>query len=252
MRSKPLQFTVVGCGDAFGSAGRLQTTYLVESARRTFLIDCGATAQIGLNRLQFDANKIDTVLISHLHGDHYAGLIWMMLSAQLMSKRKTTLRVVGPPSISERYRIAAEALFPGMTTTKRAFEIEFVEVAVGKPYADADLMVEAFEVMHPSGAPSHALRIAVDSRIIAFSGDTEWVEALIPVAAGADLFVTECCAVERQAKFHLNWRTIERNLPQITAMRIMLTHMNPDMLAFAPSIASDRILIAEDGLIIAL
>ena len=46
-----MKITVVGCGDAFGSGGRLQTCYHVEAGERRFLIDCGATAIIGLNRL---------------------------------------------------------------------------------------------------------------------------------------------------------------------------------------------------------
>ena len=85
-------------------------------------------------------------------------------------------------------------------------------------------------------------------RTLAFSGDTEWVDALVPCAADADLFLVECCAVDRPMKFHLNWRTIGQRLPQLSAKRIMLTHMNADMLGFAPSLKSDRILVAEDGL----
>ena len=44
-------------------------------------------------------------------------------------------------------------------------------------------------VIHPSGAPSTALRVEDGTRILAFSGDTEWTEALLPIARGADLFV---------------------------------------------------------------
>jgi ribonuclease BN (tRNA processing enzyme) len=163
-------------------------------------------------------------------------------------KRTAPLRVIGPPTVAERYEAAAEILFPGMTKVRRAFALTFVEVTADRPYQDDDLAVTGFEVNHPSGATSHALRIESDGRILAFSGDTEWVEALVSVAAGADLFITECCALDRQVKYHLNWRTIEQNLPRLTAKRILLTHMNDDMLAAAPSVASARILIAEDGL----
>jgi ribonuclease BN (tRNA processing enzyme) len=243
-----MQLTVIGCGDAFGSGGRLQSAYLIEVAGRSILLDCGASTMIGINRLGIDANAIDTVLISHLHGDHFPGLVWMTLAGQFSTKRTAPLRVIGPPSIAQRYEAAAEVLFPGMTKVKRAFELAFVEITAGTPYADADLKVDAFEVSHPSGAPSYALRITAGGRTLAFSGDTEWVGALAGCAAGADLFITECCAVDRPIKYHLNWRTIEQNLAQLTARRIMLTHMNADMLAFAPSIRSDSILIAEDGL----
>ncbi len=243
-----MRLTVIGCGDAFGTGGRLQSAYLVEVPGRKVLLECGASTLIGINKLGIDANTIDTVVISHLHGDHFPGLVWMALSAQFATKRTAPLRVIGPPTIAQRYEAAAEVLFPGMTKVKRAFDLEFVEITGAAPYADADLKVEAFEVSHPSGAPSYALRIEAAGRTLAFSGDTEWVEALVRCAAGANLYLTECCAVDQSIQFHMNWRTIEQNLPRLTAGRIMLTHMNADMLEFAASIRSERILIAEDGL----
>jgi len=247
-----MQLIVVGSGDAFGTGGRLQTCFLLETDRRKILLDCGATAQIGLNRLEFDANSIDTIVISHLHGDHFAGLVWVVLSAQYLLKRRSALRVIGPPGIAQRYEAAAEILFPGMTKVNRAFELTFVEMGVGRPYADDGLAITAFEVRHPSGAPSHALRLEAGGRTVGFSGDTEWVEALVDVAAGADLYITECCALDRPVKYHLDWRTIEQHLPRLTAKRIMISHMNWDMLAFASGLKSERVLVAEDGMRITL
>ena len=83
----PMKLTVVGCGDAFGSGGRLQTCYHVELGDHRFLIDCGATSIIGLNRCGIDPNGIATIFISHLHGDHFAGLVWWLLHAQHVAKR---------------------------------------------------------------------------------------------------------------------------------------------------------------------
>ena len=82
-----MKLTVVGCGDAFGSGGRLQTCYQVDWTGGRFLIDCGATVLIGLNRLRLDPNTIETIFISHLHGDHYAGLVWWLIHAQHVGKR---------------------------------------------------------------------------------------------------------------------------------------------------------------------
>jgi len=103
-----MKLTVVGCGDAFGSGGRLQTCYHVEAADTRFLIDCGATALIGLNRLGIDANGVETIFISHLHGDHYAGLVWWLIHAQHVAKRTKPLTVVGPAGIEARFGAAAQ------------------------------------------------------------------------------------------------------------------------------------------------
>src|SRR5262245_47048521 len=123
-----MKLTVVGCGDAFGSGGRLQTSYLVEAPNTRFLIDCGATILIGLNRLGVDPNSIETIFISHLHGDHYAGLVWWLVHAQHVGKRTAPLTAVGPPGIAARFEAAAEALFPGSSRVPRRFDLRFQEM----------------------------------------------------------------------------------------------------------------------------
>src|SRR6478735_11725692 len=128
-----MRLTVVGCGDAFGSGGRLQTCYLVDDGPKRFLIDCGATALIGLNRLRIDPNSIETIFISHLHGDHYAGLVWWLIHAQHVAKRTTPLTVVGPQGVRARFEAAAEALFPGSTGVARRYDLSFLELAREKP-----------------------------------------------------------------------------------------------------------------------
>ena len=124
-----MKLTVVGCGDAFGSGGRLQTSYLVEAAGTRFLIDCGASTLIGFNRLQLDPNTVPAIFISHLHGDHYAGLVWWLLHAKHVGKRTAPLTIVGPPGIEARLNAAAEALFPGSMKATLRHELTFRELA---------------------------------------------------------------------------------------------------------------------------
>src|SRR5262245_32422138 len=123
-----MKLTVVGCGDAFGSGGRLQTGYQVDWAGGRFLIDCGATVLIGLNRLHLDPNGIGTIFISHMHGDHFAGLVWWLIHAQHVGKRRVPLTVIGPPGLAERFSSAAEALFPGSSSVPRRYELHFIEL----------------------------------------------------------------------------------------------------------------------------
>src|SRR6185295_4466336 len=128
-----MKLTVLGCGDAFGSGGRLQTCYHVETAAGRFLIDCGATALIGLSRAGIDPNSIPVVFISHLHGDHYAGLVWWLIHAQHVAKRTVPLTVVGPEGVEARFRITAEALFPGSSGVQRKYELTFLEYPPEQP-----------------------------------------------------------------------------------------------------------------------
>lgn len=245
-----MKLTVVGCGDAFGSGGRLQTCYHVETSETRFLIDCGATAMIGLNRLGIDPNGVETIFISHLHGDHYAGLVWWLLHAQHIARRNTPLTVVGPAGIEARFIAACDALFPGSAQVSRRFELRFLECTAGEALDVGLVRVTPYLVSHPSGAPSHALRFETAGKVLSFSGDTEWVNTLVPTSAGADLFMTECYAYEGAIRYHTTWKVLEEKLPSLTCKRVLLTHMNASMLANRDKVTVANVSFAEDGLVV--
>ena len=245
-----MKLTVVGSGDAFGSGGRLQTGYHVDWAGGSFLIDCGATVLIGLRRLNLDPNTIGTIFISHLHGDHFAGLVWWLIHAKHIGKRTAPLTVIGPAGIAARFVSAAEVLFPGSSGVARSYEVNFIELEREKPLAVAGVSVTAFEVSHPSGAPSYALRFELAGKVLAFSGDSEWVENLVPAGRGADLYIMECYHFDGAPRFHMSWSTIAAELDRIGAKRVLLTHMGDAMLARRGEISDPRVLFADDGLVL--
>jgi ribonuclease BN (tRNA processing enzyme) len=243
-----MKLTVVGCGDAFGSGGRLQSAYQVDWSGGRFLIDCGATILIGLNRLKLDPNQVATIFISHLHGDHFAGLVWWLIHAQHVGKRTGPLSVIGPPGVAARFVSAAEALFPGSSQRPRRYDLNFVELGSEAPLEVGGVRVTAFSVNHPSGAPSHALRFELDGKVIAFSGDSEWVENLVSAGRNADLYIMECYDFDGAPRFHMSWSKIAAELDRIGAKRVMLTHMADAMLARCDDIADPRVVLAQDGL----
>ena len=244
-----MKLTVVGCGDAFGSGGRLQTCYHVETSQTRFIIDCGATTLIGFNKLGIDPNTIETIFISHLHGDHFAGLVWWLVHAQHVAKRTSPLTVVGPEGVQARFEAAAEVLFPGSTGIQRRYDLRYLEMTREKPMHFGSVQVTPFEVKHPCGAPPYALRLECEGNIIAYSGDTEWTDALIDAGRGADLFIVECLMAERRVKFHMDYPTLSQNLPRVGARRVILTHLGPEMLARLGDIPEET---AEDGKVIEL
>ena len=90
-----MQLRFVGCGDALGSGGRLNTCFHVSGESVNFLIDCGATSLPALKRYGIARDDIDLVLITHFHGDHFGGLPYLLLDAQF-AKRKRPLVIAGP------------------------------------------------------------------------------------------------------------------------------------------------------------
>src|SRR5215216_441431 len=102
----------LGSGDAFGSGGRFQACISVRAHEAHVLLDCGATTLVAMRRLGVDPGSVDAVVVSHLHGDHFGGLPFLVLDAQF-SRRERPLVVAGPPGVEERVRAAMEVLFPG-------------------------------------------------------------------------------------------------------------------------------------------
>ena len=246
-----MKLTVIGCGDAFGSGGRLQTCLHLETKSvGAFLIDCGATALIGHQRAGLDPGAIRTILISHLHGDHFSGLVWWLLHAVHVAKRKAPLEIAGPAGIEQRFRQAAEVLFPGALNKPLPFAMRFIELGAGRQREVGGLTVTPFEVSHPSGSPSHALRIEADGRTVAFSGDTEWHESLVPCAQGADLFVCGCYSYDGKTRYHMSWEKLSAELPRIGARRVMITHMSAAMLVRQDMARRAGVIVAEDGMVL--
>ncbi len=240
----PVRVTFLGSGDAFGSGGRLQACILVETGGSRTLLDCGASSMIAMRRAGVDPNSVDAVLLSHLHGDHFGGVPFMVLDAQLVSRRSRPLVVAGPPGTARRVTEAMEVLFPGSSQVERRFPLELVELTPGATRAFGDVVVTPSVVQHASGAPPFALRIECGGRLIAYTGDTEWTDALIEAARGADLFIAEAYFFEKRVRFHLDYATLARALPGIGAKRVILTHMSQDMLSRLPEVPCET---ADDG-----
>ena len=242
-----LQF--VGCGDAFGSGGRLNTCFHVVGERANFLIDCGASSLIGLARLGIDRRAIDTILVSHFHGDHFGGVPYFVLESHF-GRRTRPLTLAGPPGIDGWYVRALEAAFEHFSEIRLAFDLRIVTLPERAATELGPLRVTPLPVAHGnSGGPFYGYRIEVEGRLIAFSGDTEWTDTLVEVARDADLYVSECYAYDKPIRYHLNYKIIEQNLSRLTPKQIVLTHMSDDMLAQRHKVAQ---LTANDGMVLEL
>lgn len=226
---QPLVVTFAGSGDAFGSDGRLQACFhITRSQGPPFLIDCGATSLTALKRLGIAPSDIGTVFVSHLHGDHYGGLPFLILDDQF-SRRIGTLTVAGPPGIRKRLSEAMEAFFPGSTSVRRRFDTKVIELIPGTTTEVDGIEVRAWEMIHPSGAPPLGLKVTADGRTIAYTGDTAWSPSITELAAGADLFIAEAYYRDKAIPYHLQLADLIAHKDELAAERIVLTHMSPDM-----------------------
>lgn len=240
-----MKLTFLGSGDAFGSGGRFNTCFKVDGEAGAFLVDCGASSLIAMRRFGVDPNAIRTILLTHLHGDHFGGLPFFLLDAQFVSRREGPLTIAGPTGLPERLRGVREALFPRSSENRLRFDVELVELHAGETRRIGPAAVTAFPVDHFSGTPSHALRIETEGRVLAYSGDTAWTETLVEAARDADVFICEASFFGRKVSGHMDVADVLPRLPEIGAKRTILTHMGDEMLARAAPAGTEK---AHDGL----
>ncbi|PTM40109.1 MBL fold metallo-hydrolase [Bosea sp. 124] len=245
-----MKVTILGSGDAFGTGGRFNTCLHVEAGPERMLLDCGGSSMVALNRAEVERNGLSTLLFTHFHGDHFGGLPAFLLDAQFVSRRKEPLTIAGPAGIEHRTLHALEAEFPGSSSNPWRFPVTYVEVTPEQPVRLGGIDVSAFPMVHDERAgPCQGYRLGFDGKVFAFSGDTAWTEALIPLTAGADVLLVECYAYDIALANHLDYGTLAAHRAELGAARIVLTHMGMNMLAHRDPLPEER---AHDGMTIEL
>src|SRR5690242_14001957 len=108
---KAVSVTILGTGDAFASGGRAQAGYLIDFGGRRILLEAGPGVLAELKKHGIRADTLDAVIVSHLHGDHFAGLPFLFLEYMWETPRKRPLVIAGPPKLEQRTMILMKAMF---------------------------------------------------------------------------------------------------------------------------------------------
>ncbi len=95
-----LSIKILGSNSASFAHNRHHTSQIVQVQNQLFMIDCGEGTQLQCKKYGIKLSKIDHIMISHLHGDHYYGLIGLLSTMHLYGRQKT-LKLIGPPGLME-------------------------------------------------------------------------------------------------------------------------------------------------------
>lgn len=137
--------TILGSSSATPIYNRNPTSQALNINERVYLIDCGEGTQQQMLRFDVKPSKIDHIFISHLHGDHYLGLIGL-LSSMHLNGRKKPMKLFGPPDLIKIINVHFE-----YSWTNLHYEIEFYPLQTDHPEIildNNDLTVETIILNH--------------------------------------------------------------------------------------------------------
>jgi len=135
--------TILGNNSAIPAHNRHPTSQVLQTAEHMMLIDCGEGTQMQMSTYKIKRSKLDHIFISHLHGDHYFGLIGLLNSLAL-NNRTNDLHIYAPEKLQSVIRLQMEVAGAAFPYHLYFYNLEKEEII----FEDKKLSVECFKVNH--------------------------------------------------------------------------------------------------------
>ncbi|MBP3763762.1 MAG: ribonuclease Z [Bacteroidales bacterium] len=252
--------TVLGSGAALPTGHRCCSAQVLNVNGFKMLIDCAEGTQNGIRRMRFRLQSISTILISHLHGDHFFGLPGL-LSTMHLCGRTEPATVVAPVGAREVIETTFRLTGNNISYPIEWHEMDFTE-GLHRVFENAKCTVDAFPLTH--SVPTYGFLVGdrpegSRGRLrYAYCCDTVYTEAILPYVEGVDLLCLESTFTDEYAplaekRLHLTAGQAARLAAQAGARQLLLTHISarykePDLLLSQAQAHFPNTTVAADGL----
>jgi ribonuclease Z len=257
--------TVLGSNAAIPANNRNLSAHLLNANERFFLIDCGEGTQFQLRRYHISFQRIKRIFISHLHGDHFFGLIGLLHSMHLLG-RKEELHLYAPAALQPILDIQMEA-----SETRLIYPLIFHSLQMDQPALVCEeerISVHSFPLNHRIPTCGFVFREKNPPRKVpvarsyAYCSDTGYSEEIIPFITGVDLLYHEATFMQDKAaaareKLHATAIEAATIASKAQVKKLIIGHFSARYEDIGPLLAEARSVFpetyaAEEGEVLAI
>lgn len=216
------RFLVLGSGNAFHIDGRGHASYWLEHEDgQILLMDFGASGLLRLQQERLPIEKIHSILLTHFHGDHCAGLPFLFIYMEYVLQRKEKVTILGPEGVDTQVHAMNQLFYPGV---EFSFRIEFKILSPNEILLHDGFTIDPRKITHRP--ESLGYRIHGNKRkILAFSGDTVFDSHLLELFHGVDAALVELSFEKSPEKSsHVSLEEIRRERKSIQCKTLYFTH----------------------------
>lgn len=249
-----MKVTFIGTGNAFAQLGRFQSAHWMTIHNSHILFDCGNTVLSAIKKFNLPITQLQTILLSHFHGDHLLGLPFIFLDRLYLNPVANKLNVYGFKGIKGVINTLMETIYPAQSN-----QIEQVanihELSVGDEIILPTGIVKTTKANHTDNSlffkfiPSDHDDTGLP--IVAYTGDNELQEEQLSFLSDVDILITECTDWDQIGGHHTSWNLLKKFLPAIRHMgvkKIILVHLGEQIInASAKEFPAD-VIRTYDGL----
>jgi len=207
-----MRLTVLGCNGPYPEAGGACSGYLLKTGDTRILLDFGSGTLSFLTALTAP-EKIDAVILSHLHYDHMSDMLPLSFRFAMQGKRIPVYAPAAPENVRALLDCPA---------------FEWRDIAAGGQIGD--VRFTAMPVRHP--VPAYAVRLEAEGKTLCYTGDTNTCAGLDRFISGCQLLLADACFTDElwnEELPHLSARKAAELARDGGAQRLVLTHFRPDI-----------------------
>lgn len=183
-----------------------------------YLMEVGDGALRNLNANGTDLNAIKRILISHVHSDHFIGIVHVLYAMMKVRNRREPLEIIGPSGIEKATRgLMSICELPIADDDQRGYKLRFIELGIAEQFQD----IQSVRGSHPTEI--HAYRVTRNGRSLFYNGESSYTKEVLNLGRDADLFISTAVTLEPHL-FHNTPEDVGRAATEAGVQRVAVVH----------------------------